>query len=128
MYFSKYVSVISESDPTCASNVTNTKLLEGDYVRYSCKVKYKGKWAPMMEWRNTNRVVKAKDESAGNTVKYTYITALTPEDNGQAYSCRTYFDQPKLGTVGKGKADNIPITETVLSGYTSTHLTVYCKY
>ena len=85
-----------------------------------------------MEWTNGRTVLQAndesKDESTGKTVKYTYVTELTPEDNGHIFTCRTYFDQPKPGTVQDKEADNIPTTDNVLTKYTSPQLTVYCKY
>ena len=85
-----------------------------------------------MEWKNGRTVLQAngesKDESTGKTVKYTYVTKLTPEDNGQIFTCRTYFDQPKPGTVQDKEADNIPTTDNVLTKYTSPQLTFYCKY
>ena len=126
------LDVISESDPVCKNNITNNEAVEGDYVEYSCEVTYKGKWAPVMEWKNGRAVLQAngesKDESTGKTVKYTYVTELTPEDNGQIYTCRTYFDQPKTGTPKEEEANNIPTTDNVFTKYTSPQLTVYCKY
>ena len=84
-----------------------------------------------MEWKNRRTVLQtngeSKNASTGETVKYTYVTELTPEDNGQIFTCQTYFDQPKPGTVQDKEADNIPTTDNVLTKYTSPQLTVYCK-
>ena len=123
-----YLNVITEGDPVCGNNITSNKAVEGDYIEYSCEVKYQGKWAPVMEWKNTNGGLRSMNETTGNTVKYTYVTELTPEDNGQIYTCRTYFDQLKPGTVKDKEADNIPTTDNVLTKYTSPQLTVYCKF
>ena len=117
-----------ESDGTCTTNVTNNEAVEGDYVAYSCEVKYKGRWAPVMEWKNNDRVIQAKNESNGDTVKYTYVTQLTPGDNGQIFTCRTYFNQPKPGTVHHKEATNKPATDKVLTKYKSPQLTVFCKF
>jgi len=81
-----------------------------------------------MEWKNTDRVLQAKDESNGNIAKYTYVTELTPADNGAKFTCRTYFNQPQPGTVKVKEASNIPTTDSVLTDYMSPQLTVYCKY
>ena len=123
-----YLNVISASDPVCRNNISSNKATEGDYIEYSCMVEYQGRWAAAMEWKNTKVVLKANNESTGTLVKYTLVVVLTPEDNGQRYSCRTYFDQPKHGTATTHEAGNIPTTENVLSKYTSQQITVYCKY
>lgn len=123
-----YVIVISGSDIVCNNNITSSKAAEGDYIEYSCMVKYKGKWAPVMEWKKANAVLKAKDESTADTVKYTQVTMLTPEDNDQSFTCRPYFDQPKSGSTATGEADNIPTTKNVLTTHIFPKLTVYCKY
>ena len=107
--------------------MTDNIALEGDYVAYSCEVKYQGRWAPVMEWRNNDGVVQANNESSGYIAKYTYVTELTPADNGQVFTCRIYFDQPKPGTTKDKEATNIPSTENVLTNYASPKLTVYCK-
>ncbi|KAI0231095.1 hypothetical protein LSAT2_018537 [Lamellibrachia satsuma] len=116
--------IIFESDPICKNNVTNNEAVEGDYIKYSCEVTYKGKWAPVMEWKYNDAVVQANDESTGNTVKYTFVTELTPAHNGQNFACRTYFDQPKPENVQVKHADNKPITDNVHTDFTS-QLTVY---
>ena len=108
--------------------MTDNIALEGDIVAYSCEVKYKGRWAPVMEWRNNDGVVQANNECSGDIAKYTYVTELTPADNEQVFTCRMYFDQPKPGTMEDKDATNIPSTENVLTNYTSPKLTVYCKY
>ena len=122
------LDVIPESDPVCKNNITSNDAVEGDYIEYSCEVKYQGRWAPVMEWKNTQAVIQATVESSGNTVKYTYVIELTPADNGQIYTSRTYFDEPKPGTLNEKEANNIPTTDNVLTKYTSSQLTVYCKY
>ena len=80
----------------------------------------------MMDWKNTDRGLQAKDESNGNIAKYTYITELTPADNGATFTCRTYFNQPD--SLKDKEASNIPATDSVLTDYMSLQLTVYCKY
>ena len=112
----------------CKNNITSNEAVEGDYIKYSCEVKYQGRWAPVMEWKNTQTVLQATNESSGNTVKYTYVTELTPADNGQIYTSRTYFYELKPGTLKEKEANNIPTTDNVLTKYTSPRLTVYCKY
>ena len=127
-----YLDVISDSVPVCGNNITSNKAVEGEYIEYSCEVTYKGKWAPVMEWKNGRTVLQtngeSKNESTGETVKYTYVTELTPEDNGQIYICRTHFDQLMPEPVNDKTANNIPTTDNVLTKYTSPPLTVYCKY
>ena len=81
-----------------------------------------------MEWKNKRGVVQAKNESKGNKVKYTYITKLTPADNKEVFTCRTYFDLPQRRPSGPKVATNIPTTDNVLTVYSSPQLTVYCKY
>ena len=122
------INAFPESDPTCTTNVTNNNATEGDYVAYSCEVKYEGRWAPVMEWKNKGGVVQAKNESKGNKVKYTYITKLTPADNNEVFTCRTYFDEAQRPPSGDKPATNIPTTDNVLTVYSSPPLTVYCKY
>ena len=127
---------IPESDPKCTTNATNNKAVAGDYVAYCCEVAYRGRWAPVMEWKNNEDVVQAKVESTGNrsyevnTVKYTYVTELKPSDNNHVFSCRTYFEQPKLDSpmYSGNLANNTPTTDNVLSKYRSPNLTVYCKH
>ena len=119
---------IPESDPKCTTNLTENKAMAGDYVEYSCAVKYSGKWAPVMACRYNGEVVKAKDESSGNTTKYTYVTKLTTPEDIYVFTCRTYFDQPKPGTVRSKEASNKPTTDNVLTDCTSPYITVYCKY
>ncbi|KAK2142455.1 hypothetical protein NP493_4883g00010 [Ridgeia piscesae] len=122
---------IPESDPNCTTNATNNKAVAGDYVAYCCEVTYKGRWAPVMEWKNNEDVVQAEVESTGNrsyevnTVKYTYVTELKPSDNNHVFSCRTYFDQPTLDSGNSVTANNTPTTDNVLSKYRSPNLTVY---
>ena len=123
------IHAFPESDPICTTNVTNNNATEGDYVAYSCEVKYEGRWAPVMEWKNKGGVVQAKNESKGNKVKYTYITKLTPADNNEVFTCRTYFDEAQRPPSNeKTSATNIPTTDNVLTVYSSPPLTVYCKY
>ena len=117
-----------ESDPTCTTNVTNNSAMEGDYVEYSCEVKYQGRWTPVMEWTNKRGVVQAKNESDGNTVKYTYVTELTLADNKEVFTCRTYFDEADRLASGPLPAKNIPTTDKVLTVYSSPQLTVIRKY
>ena len=82
-----------------------------------------------MEWKNKGGVVQAKNESKDNTVKYTYITKLTPADNKEVFTCRTYFDEAQRRLRSESKAaTNIPTTDNVLIVYSSPQLTVYCKY
>ena len=116
------------SDYICTTNVTGNITIEGDYVAYSCEVKYQGRWAPVMEFQNNGEIVQAKDESTGNTAKDTYITELTPAENGAKFTCRTYFNQPQPGTVKDKEAPNKPATDNVLTKYESQQIIVYCKY
>ena len=83
-----------------------------------------------MEWKNKGGVVQAKNESEDNKLKYTYITKLTPADNKEVFTCRTYFDLPQPSPRGRsGKSStNIPTTDNVLTVYSSPQLTVHCKY
>ena len=108
--------------------MTEYRAIEGDYVVYTCHVKYQGRWAPVMELKNNGKIVQAKDESSGNTIRYTYLTELTPADNNHIFTCRTYFDQPQPGTVTDKEASNIPTTDSVLTDARSPRLTVYCKF
>ena len=81
-----------------------------------------------MEWKNKGGVVQAKNESEGNTAKYTYITKVTPADNKEVFTCRTYFDEAQRPLGGSHAATNIPTTDDVLTVYSSTPLTVHRKY
>ncbi|KAK2170882.1 hypothetical protein NP493_1127g01020 [Ridgeia piscesae] len=78
-----------------------------------------------MEWKNKGGVVQAKNESKGNKVKYTYITKVTPADNNEVFTCRTYFDEAQRPPSGDKPATNIPTTDNVLTVYSSPPLTVY---
>ena len=102
--------------------------MSGDYVAYSCEVKYQGRWAPVMECKVNGNVVQAKYESSRDITKYTYVTELTPADNKHIFTCRIYFDQPQPGTVEDREASNIPTTDNLLTDCTTRNITVYCKY
>ena len=102
--------------------------MEGAYIEYSCEVKFKGKWAPLMKWKNgsSGTVIQSKDESSENTTKFSIVVEMTSYDNGHHFTCQTYFDKPQSEP---HYANNIPINNIAYKElYATPELTVYCKY
>ena len=52
------IHAFPESEPKCTTNVTENKAMAGDYVEYSCEVKYSGKRAPVVACRYNGDVLK----------------------------------------------------------------------
>ena len=106
---------------------TTNKAVEGDYIEYTCAIKYTGTWAPVMKWKDgSGTVVQAKDGSSADIVRFGIVVEMTPSHNGQSFTCQTYFDKPQTRV---NSADNIPINNDVYRElYTSAQLTVYCTY
>ena len=117
----------SESDPKCTTNTTSEYFaLEGDYIKYSCEVTYAGNWAPVMIWRiRGNRATHVRDESYGNTVKFSIVIHITHSVEAFEISCETRFDQPKRGMSSNNGATNVP---DYYHSYSTQAPTVSCKY
>ena len=102
--------------------------MEGDVIKLTCSVRYRGKWAPTMRWRNETDDVTSKSESHKNIVKFDTDVKLKASDNGRAYICRTYFNLPEPGTLPPAHADNVPVNNGAFRRSCNVTLTVYCKY
>ena len=120
--------MISESDPVCKNNMTDNKGKEGDFVEWSCEVGFKGRWAPAMEWNTTTGLIRSEYENTTDTVMCSFVMQLKPADDGRKFSCRTFFDEPKQGSMEAKHADNIIPTDNLFPVYTSPAITVKCKY
>ena len=127
MAINLFCCVISESHPTCVTNTTSQYfVLEGEYVKYSCVVKYAGKWAPVLTlWKVNERAAGVKNESHGNTVKFSIDMKITHSDNISQLSCECKFDQPRPGTTSKYAASNVP---SYNHWCRMTSITLCCKY
>ena len=113
----------------CQSNMTGNEGTEGDPVEWSCEVGFKGTWAPVMEWNNSlNAVIKSENQNTTDMVKCSFVRRLRRTDNGTQFSCRTFFDEPKPGSLESHRADNLLSTAGLFPVYTSKVIKVNCKY
>ena len=124
----EHLIVLSESDPVCQSNMTGKEGTEGDSVEWSCEVGFKGMWAPSMEWSNATGIIKSEYQNTSDTVKSSFVMQLRPADDGRQFSCRTFFEEPKPGSMEAKRADNIIWTGGLFDVYTSQAIIVNCKY
>ena len=123
--------MISESDPVCQNNMTDNEGTEGDSVEWSCKVGFKGIWAPSMEWSNATGVIKSECQNTSDSVKCTFVMRLRRTDSGQPFSCRTFFDEPRgprPGSIEAKRANNSISTDGLFPVCKSSAITVNCKY
>ena len=113
----------------CGNNATHNVGVEGDYIHFSCSVRYKGQWGPVMRWRDETGEIHANYELQGDTVNVTFVMELMPWNNGHGYRCRTFFDRPVKGSLGAKVADNFPLNNGAYRGECKLpKLTVYCEY
>lgn len=113
----------------CRNNATNNVGVEGDYIHFSCAVRYKGQWGPVMRWRDETGEIQANYELQGDTVNVSFVMELMPWHNGHGYRCRTFFDRPVKGTLGANVADNFPLNNDAYRGECKLpKFTVYCEY
>lgn len=126
----KQAIVPSETDPICQSNISWYPHLEGTFIQFSCSVKYRRRWGPTMRWLNGTNEMKMTNYSHNNTVKFGAVVNLTSWNHEETYSCRTFFDQPKNGTLLKRYADNIPVNHSTMKHmpYTTRTVLVHCEY
>ena len=124
----EHLAVLSESAPVCQNNMTGNEGTEGDHVEWSCEVGFKGMWAPSMEWTNSTGVIKSEYQNTSDTVKCSFVMQLRPSDDGRRFSCRTFFDEPKPGSMEAKRADNIISTGGLFDVYTSQAIIVNCKF
>ena len=121
--------VPTETNPNCQTSKTWYPVMEGAKMTFSCSVMYDGKWAPTMSCRNDTRVLRLKNESSGNTVKFSGEVTLTRWDYGKIYSCRTFFDRPKQGETTDQEANNIPFNNgSYIETFTLPRIWVHCEY
>ena len=100
--------------------------VEADSIMYTCEVNYRGKSAPVLQWKNKGGVLQANNETTNTTAKYTYATKLTAADNGHVFTCVPYFEKPK-GLLDPHMAKNAPSVDNLLTTYTSPKINFYCK-
>ena len=83
-----------------------------------------------MTWNNGTDDLLAKNETDGDIVKFTTaITLMRGWDNETNYTCRTFFDKPRKGTLPINHADNFPINDNqYVELWRVPTLTVYCEY
>ena len=125
---STQICIPAEADPTCRSIHSKKDGVEGDVIKLTCSVRYRGEWAPTMLWRNETDDVTSTSKSHNNIVKFDTDVTLKASDNGHAYICRTYFNLPQPGTLPPTHADNIPVNNGAFRRSCNVTLTVYCKY
>ena len=121
--------VSSETNPDCRTSKNWYPVLEGTRMTFSCSVNYKGKWAPTMSCQNGTRGLALRNESRGNTVKFSGEVTLTRWDFGKIYSCRTFFIRPRHGETTNEQADNIPVNKgSYKETFTMPKIWVHCEY
>ena len=82
-----------------------------------------------MTWNNGTDALLAKNRSVCNLVKFTTAITLMRWDNEHNYTCRTFFDKPRKGTLPMSHADNFPINNKQYAElWRVPALTVYCEY
>lgn len=115
---------VSDGNPVCSRNTTQpNEAIEGECIKMSCKVPYKGCWAPVISWKqNGSSLNTVVDESTDGVVKYSITVIAIPGGNSNVYSSEIKFDAP-IGT-GPNEATNKP---DYTFNYQFQPLTVWCE-
>ena len=100
----------SDGQPQCLQDGDVThEYLEGESAEISCEVTFAGSWSPVMEWSNTED---ERDDTSGDRARWVFdIAALTPEHNGNAFTCTTSYNAPS--SQGDDDAVNPPTIDSV---------------
>ena len=86
--------------------------MEGERAVITCEVDYQGRWAPHMDWTNTDQVDELHNDTIDGTAKWVFeIDPLTPDDNGKSFTCKTSYNVPPAS--GEDVATNAPTIENV---------------
>lgn len=95
--------------------------MAGEDAEISCQVPFAESWPPVMDWSNTEV---DEDETSGDIAKWVIKLKLTPENNGDQFTCTTSYNGPP--NPGPDDAMNVPIIGGVQP--CSVQLNVLCKY
>jgi hypothetical protein len=117
----------SESDPKLTGGPANTEqiALENENITYTCAIKYKGKWAPVMQWKDLNgSIITHTNQNTPEETKSMITVQATVARDGQQYRCLTNFGTSLNPAPGADEAQNIPSYQNT---QTSGTLIVHCK-
>ena len=101
-------------------------LVEGEVIRYTCEVVYRGGLEPQMKWSGPHEFADfmTNESVPGERVKKSIHVRAGVSNNGWKYDCHIYFNAPQ-NPPNPNYATNAP---TYKYNYTSPPLVVHCKY
>ena len=118
----------SASDPICSTSIGNSSfVIEGHVLKFTCEIKYSGKWAPSMNWYDSvgNTVVSTKLSSMESVVKSELELQIRPEDNNRKLQCLTNFSSAHYHMANRTAATNIPTYNYI---HEFSTIIVHCKF
>ena len=118
--------IFAEADPICILNLTGISV-EGEFIMFTCQVRYKGELPPVMEWFDPGSKIPDEniiDESiAGQLTKTSIVIVATPDKLQDVYRCETKFRAPDAPD--EGYAGNAP---AYTNAFQADPLDIHCKY
>lgn len=87
--------MLVETDPDCGTNASSDDngIIEGDYLKMWCSIRFTGNHAPTMKWSiNDGSMYEEIIRNSSRHVSYVITKKLNAEDNGRIFSCTTYFE------------------------------------
>lgn len=103
-------------------------MVEGGEVSLICRVYYKGLYAPTMQWVG-HGVNFESNLTNSNKAEYVYKVSPSAEEDGQFYTCRTFFDDPPSGLLPEDELPEAYNDEApIYQHYCNTTVRVQCKF